>query len=309
MAFTAPPGYYHYPNDVRPGRLPKPAAFVEMMELNAGLLGALAARGMIHTATVPLFHNRIQGGRRPDQGIYEWRRLGRLDRWLESSLYPNFGASGLRDFEHFEAVDLGPTSGNGNGYGKGHVLGPPDTAYKIGDHALGLLLVAGSHFRAKNPGLRGLDEHNEPVDARRLFDHGLLTKAIRTVFTAYVRGFTGLENGGCPLNACALAGRMVEELGVDRHMEEVIRARDQAAMPRERFRNLLVAGGFSPVQADGIRHGRADVTIVTGPHLGGFNSQTSLPELSLFAAAVAGLSVSRRYRNQAGLAQATCNPA
>lgn len=298
MAFIAPPGYYDYPNDTRPGRLPGSEAFLAMMARNARFLGFLAARGMMHTAAVPLFHNRIQGGRRPDQGLYQWRRMGRLDRWLESSLYPNFGASGLRDFEHLEP----PQCGAPLRAGAGRVLDPPDPAHCMGDHALGLLLVAGSYFRAKEPGLRGLDGNGRPVDARRLFDLKLLVKAIKAVFLSYVEGFTGHAiNGACPVDAEALARRMTDEMGVDRHMEEVIRARDQNDMTRERFRNLLVAGGYKPSEADRVRRGDADVTILTGPHLGEFNRQTTLPELSLFAAKVAGLSVARRFRALHGL--------
>jgi hypothetical protein len=69
-------------------------------------------------------------------------------------------------------------------------------------------------------------------------------------------------------------------------------------MSRERFRNLLVRGGYSPSEADKLRPGEADATILTGPHLGGFNSQTSLPELSLFSAALAGLAVASRFENR-----------
>lgn len=298
MAFIAPPGYYDYPNDIRPGRLPGPEAFLRMMAQNALFLGFLAARGVMHTAAVPLFHNRVQGGRRPDQGLYQWRRMGRLDRWLESSLYPNFGASGLRDFEHLEP----PRCGAAPRAGAGRILDPPDPAHCMGDHALGLLLVAGSYFRAKEPGLRGLDRNGRPVDARRLFDPELLAKAIEAVFLGYVRGFTGQDmNGACPVDARALARRMIEEMGVDRHMEEVIRARDQNDMTRERFRNLLVAGGYKPTEADRVRRGDSDVTILTGPHLGEFNRQTTLPELSLFAAQTAGMAVARRFRSMHGL--------
>jgi hypothetical protein len=295
IAFIAPPGYYEYPNDHRPGHRPAPERFLSMMAMNAMLLGHLAGRGIMHTAAAPLFHNRIQGARRPDRGAYEWRRMGRLDRWLESGRYPNFGASGLRDFEHLEPLKFDRAQHPR----AGEVLASPELGHIIGDHALALLLVAGGYFRAARPDLEGLDENSEPVDARSLFDKDLLVRTIEAVFHAYVRGFSGLPpHGPCPLDSDNLADRMIEEMGVDNYMEEVIRARDQNDMSRERFRNLLVRGGYSPSEADKLRPGEADATILTGPHLGGFNSQTSLPELSLFSAALAGLAVASRFENR-----------
>jgi hypothetical protein len=292
VAFVAPPGYYEYPNDTRAEKLPAPESFLEIMARSARLLGLLAGRGIMHTAAVPLFHNRIQGARRPDLGIYEWRRMGRLDRWLESSQFPNFGVSGLRDFEHLEPLKQGRSDRPRSG----RILSSPELAYRIGDHALGLMLVAGGHFRARDPKLVGLDERGRPVDARRLFDKDLLKRVIEAIFHAYLQGFTGLApRGPCPVDSEILAERMTEEMGVDKNMEEVIRARDQNEMTGEQFRNLLVSGGFTPAQANRIRRGESDITIMTGPHLGEFNRQTSLPELSLFSATVAGLAVASRF--------------
>ena len=69
------------------------------------LLGWLAGRGIVHEAAIPLFHNRVQRDRREDGGVYDWRLPGRLDRWLASALHPNFGLSGLRDFEHLASLE------------------------------------------------------------------------------------------------------------------------------------------------------------------------------------------------------------
>jgi hypothetical protein len=51
-----------------------------MLGRNAYLMGYLAARGIIHDAPIPLFHNRTQRLRREDQGRYQWFRSGRLDQ-------------------------------------------------------------------------------------------------------------------------------------------------------------------------------------------------------------------------------------
>ena len=107
IAFLAHPDYFDYPNHGDPKRRLRPEAFLETICRNAFLFGRLTGRGMIHQAPVPLFHNRVQGPRRNDRGVYLWQRGGRLDQWLASCRYPNFGCSGVRDFEHLE-VFSGP---------------------------------------------------------------------------------------------------------------------------------------------------------------------------------------------------------
>ena len=95
IAFITLPDYFSYPNDARPEKRWVEETFTRVMLANARLLGYLASRGMVHTAAIPLFHNRIQRSRRSDRGLYEWPRGGRLDRWLSSCRYPNFGLTGI----------------------------------------------------------------------------------------------------------------------------------------------------------------------------------------------------------------------
>ena len=92
-----------------------------------------------------------------------------------------------------------------------------------------------------------------------------------------------------------LAGRMIEEMGVDRHMEEILRAPDQARMPDADFRDFLKERGYSDRQREPIIKGEADLVILTGPHLGDFNSTISLPELTLATETVAGLCMAGRF--------------
>ena len=147
----------------------------EILSRSAWLLGRLMAMGIAHTAPIPLFHNRAQRHRREDGGRYRWTHAGRLDRWLASCRYPNFGASGLRDFEHFEVV-----------------TGRARFRYEIiGSHLISLLLVAGSYFRSKAPDRMGLDLSGQPVDTRDLFDRSLLQTMIGDIYRAYYEGFTG----------------------------------------------------------------------------------------------------------------------
>ena len=107
MGYHAHSDYFVYPNDDRIDKRSSASDLLEIMGRNSYILGSLAGQGIIHDAPIPLFHNRVQATRRTDEGIYEWRRFGRLDRWLDSCRYPNFGLSGLRDFEHFQLIKRG----------------------------------------------------------------------------------------------------------------------------------------------------------------------------------------------------------
>ncbi len=282
MAYTAHADYFTYPNEHAPGATPDADAFLEILHRNALLAGRLAARGVVHTALIPLFHNRVQQDRRNDGGRYDWRRLGRLDRWLHSTRHPNFCASGLRDFEHFEAM--------------GKDAGSNTLHRRLGDMVLALALTAGSWFRFKEPKLVGFTSQGGPVDARRLFDAGLPAKALNAVHSGLFKGFAGRElPPSPPVDTTALAARMIEEMGVDRHMYEVLRVRDQEDMTAEAFRDFLLDRGFTPGRIRFMVRGAEDIRIATGPHLGAFNRGVSLPELMEFAAAVSAACVAGRF--------------
>ncbi|MFW5490142.1 MAG: SidJ-related pseudokinase [Desulfovibrio sp.] len=280
LCYAAGKNYFSYPNDESPGRLPGPSEFLEIMGRNARHMGRLMSLGLTHTAPIPLFHNRVQQGRRRDAGAYQWHRLGRLDQWLASCRHPNFGASGLRDFEHIEPH-------RGQGISLYHAMG---TAM------LSLLLVSGSYFRAKNPRLVGQNDDGSPVDARHLFDADLLQKAIKAIHQGFYKGFTQHDipfPSGFDLPG--LCSRMIDEMGVDRHMAEELRVDDQMEMTDLEFADFLTSRGFSRKQIDAMQRGEEDVTILTGPHLGGFNRPISLPELVEFTASSVGLACAGRY--------------
>jgi hypothetical protein len=109
--------------------------------------------------------------------------------------------------------------------------------------------------------------------------------------------------GATPLDAGALAGRMIEEMGVDRHMEEVLRAADQNAMTRAEFENFLRRRGFPASRIETLRQGEGDLTVPTGPHLGGFNQPISLPELITAVETMAAVCIAGRHRRHVGLAK------
>lgn len=280
LVYRAREDYFHYPND--PVRPLDDATLLAVMGRAACLLGWLAGQGVVHEAAIPLFHNRVQRERREDGGVYDWRLPGRLDRWLASSRHPNFGLSGLRDFEHLAAVSP-KASGGGRLY------------RRMGDHMVSLLLVLGSAFRMRDPDLVGRDAGGRPVDARHLFDPALLTRLITLVFTRYYEGFVGTPPPDAPCDPAALAGRMIEEMGVDRHMTELLRVADQEAMTDAAFTEFLVSRGLGPEAAAAYRRGEADVALETGPHLGDFNNRTSLPELNEAAAAMVAACLAGRH--------------
>ncbi|MEW6327381.1 MAG: SidJ-related pseudokinase [Thermodesulfobacteriota bacterium] len=278
--FIADMDYFTYPNEHRDKKMLTARDFKEILQRNAWLLGKLTSSGIIHTALIELFHNRVQRNRRPDHGVYEWPRGGRLDRWLSSCAYPNFGLTGLRDFEHF-------ISFKGSG---------PSLYRYIGAHLLSLLLVTGSYFRNKDKARVGFDQGNKPVDARDLFDKQLLKELIRGIFLSYYQGFVGREyTGELPFDAEGLSSRMIEEMGVDRHMEEILRIADQKQMTDEEFKGFLDHRGYSPEEAARLKKGISEIVIYTGPHLGAFNQQISLPELIESVGAMSALCIAGKY--------------
>lgn len=279
-AFWVHREYFSYPNSHHPDEALPEARFLDTLLRNAMLLGQLTGMGVLHTAPIPLFHNRIQRNRRADRGVYEWHRGGRLDRWLFSCRYPNFGMTGVRDFEHFSSLN-------------GSVRG----LYRaIGTQLLGLLLVAASYFRHRQPDRFGLDPDGRPVDVRHLFDPALLEELVRGVFGAFYEGFVGRAyRGGHRLRVRGLVDRMIEEMGVDRHMEEILRTADQEQMSGESFRAHLLGRGVGASEIADYRKGARDIVLHTGPHLGGFNQQISLPELIQFLETAAALCIAHRF--------------
>ena len=286
LPFTVHRDYFVYAQGSDPcnGVLPW-ERFREIMSRNSYLLGRLTAQGIVHTAPIPLFHNRAQQARRDDQGLYLWERRGRLDRWLASTLYPNFGLSGLRDFEHLE-----PAARNGSSLFR-----------LMGAQILSLLLVCGSYFRLQEPQKVGYDASRAPIDVRYLFDTERLMELIATVFASFYEGFVGCELGEPPPRITAeLAERMREELGVDRYMTELWRASDQMALRENEFYSFLRAHSYSEASLAAIRPGQEDIPLLTGPHLGEFNRSISLPELIDFTAGASAACISAKYLQDKG---------
>ncbi len=280
IGFIADKDYFTYPNDAEKERQLTHDTFGEVMFRNAYLLGRLTSLGIVHSALIPLFHNRVQRERRRDHGFYEWPRAGRLDGWLDSCSYPNLGLTGIRDFEHLIGFK-----------------GVSRRLYiHMGAHFLSLLLVAGSYFRNKDRARTGCDTLGRPIDARDLFDKPFLKKLIHNIFISYYHGFVGnVFDGEAPLDLEVLSSRMIEEMGVDRHMEEVLRVADQNEMTDGAFRKFLESKGYSLDEIRKHKKGLEDITIHSGPHLGGFNERISLPELIESVGTMSALCIAGRY--------------
>ena len=288
IGFNAHSDYYVYPNPLPGEARVNRENFLEVMGRNAWLLGKLASMGVVHTAPVPLFHNRIQMNRRQDGGFYEWPRGGRLDRWLMSCRYPNLGKSGVRDFEHFEAV-----SGSSRRF------------YRlVGNHFMSIIMIGASYFRNHYPEQAGFDKQGNPVDVRDLFCPDFMRELVESSFNSYYEGFTGSESGdGLPVDIDHFVLRFIDEFGVDRYMEEIFRVTDQQDMGDGEFAEFLLKRGFTADDIKGLSKGSEDITMITGPHLGGFNQRISLPELIHFTGTAASFCISDRYMFDQNLIQ------
>ena len=287
IAFVAHSEYFAYANE--PHHYRKFPELREVMTRNGWLFSHLASQGIIHTAPIPLFHNRVQSHRREDNGLYDWPLAGRLDQWLASCSHPNFGLSGLRDFEHFQATEI-----------SGEKL-----YWNLGAHILSLLLISASYFRNRGKGVQGLTPDGKPVDVRYLFDENQLIELIRETLGSYYKGFVGHDfPGEMPFDVKILASRMVEEMGVDHHMAEMLRQIDQQQMSDREFRLFLEERGFSVKQAAAAPKGEQDIVLHTGPHLGGFNEGISIPELITATASMAATCVLDRYAGENSSLQA-----
>lgn len=283
IAYSTHKDYFCYPNDHEKNQRLGAQDFREVLFRNAWLLGKLTAMGIVHAAPIPLFHNRVQQTRRADHGMYEWPRGGRLDRWLYSCRYPNFGLTGLRDFEHLVAVQ--ETSSK--------------IYQQIGTQILSLLLVAGSYFRNKDANRYGKDDQGKPMDVRDLFDRAFFKELIEGVFLNYYSGFVQETfQDKVPVNSEQFVFRMIDEMGIDRHMQEILRVIDQRKMTDEEFRAFLGRRGLTGDEITQVKKGEQDITLQTGPHLGGFNERISLPELIEFLSAASAFCVAGKYRQQ-----------
>jgi hypothetical protein len=282
IAFEIQSDYFTYVNGPREDTGLDEGDLCRVLGDCACQLGHLTSRGIVHLAPIPLFHNRVQTQRRADGGLYQWPRGGRLDRWLYSCQYPNLGLTGVRDFEHFVSWS-----------------GKTAQLYEhIGTHLLSLVLVAGSTFRNQKPGHFGRNPDGTPVDARDLFTQSGFRELIETVVHRYYAGFVGHSTDEAALAMLDLEGlshRLVDELGMDRYMEEVVRVVDQQQMSDEEFMEFLVGRGLSEEQAANMQRGVEDITLLTGPHLGRFNDRISTPELIHCVSAVSALCVADRF--------------
>jgi hypothetical protein len=123
-----------------------------------------------------------------------------------------------------------------------------------------------------------------------------MEKIIRSIFEEYYEGFVGGRlswPSGFELGK--LTRRMVDEMGVDRHMEETLRVADQETMSDDEFKTFLEERGYDVKRGHGLRRGESDITLHTGPHLGGFNETISLPEMIEAIGAISGICIAGRY--------------
>jgi len=277
IAYYAKAYYFDYPNENVLKKNFSKEQIKEIFFRNAHLLGTLTSKGIIHTALIPLFHNRVQQERRNDNGAYLWEHGGRLDQWLDSCQYPNFASSGLRDFEHLIRKHDSKSLG-----------------HYIGEHILSFVLVIGSYFRNKSPSKRGKQNGLTPCDTRDLFDRTLFFEMVKGVVEHYYTGITGDKpNLRLFLGLPELIDRLIERMGLDENMEEILRVQDQQTMNEADFAQFLRERGIEDSKL--YTQGEKDIVLVTGPHLGGFSQPISIPSLIEFLFCLSSLCVSDRF--------------
>ena len=294
ICFIASKDYFSYPNETLKDKIIPEEQFREVILSNSYLLGYLANLGIIHTDVISLFHNRPQRGRRVDRGGYQWWEEGRLDQWLVSCDYPNIGITGVRDFEHFISwqIDSLPLmyQDHSNLY------------YPVGTQLLSLLLISSSYFRNKDRARAGFDRDGNPIDVRNLFNKELLNELIAGIFKEYYRGFVEeVYEKDLPFDLASLAENIIEQMGIDRHMEETFRREDQREMSDKKFKAFLEESGFSKEEIAGFNKDQQNITIYTGPHLGRFNRAISLPEMTRAIERMSALMITGKYRHEKDL--------
>ena len=90
------------------------------------------------------------------------------------------------------------------------------------------------------------------------------------IFASYYNGFVGKKFSGIlPLDFDKLVNRMVDEMGVDTYMDEILRVADQREMTDEAFRRLLEERGYSEDAAKKFQKGSERNPSPYGPALWG----------------------------------------
>jgi hypothetical protein len=119
---------------------------------------------------------------------------------------------------------------------------------------------------------------------------------IREIFAGYFTGFAGSPPSmALPVDLGRLTGRMIEEMGVDRHLTERLRRVDQNQLTDAEFLVFLKQREYHGDPCEELIRGEKDIHITSGPHLGDFNRQISLPELIECVAAMSAVCMAGRF--------------
>jgi hypothetical protein len=78
-------------------------------------------------------------------------------------------------------------------------------------------------------------------------------------------------------------------------MTELLRRTDQNALTDDAFFAFLKERGYRDDQLKRCNRGETDILITSGPHLGDFNRQISLPELIECVAAMSAVCIAGRF--------------
>lgn len=151
-------------------------------------LARLTGMGLIHASLMPLYHRRGDGSEEDDGYCWQRKVAGRLEKWLESCLYPNLRLSGLADYEHLEVHQD---------------IQPQRLQSHIGRHLFSLSLLLASYL--KNSGQ--LEENTLK---------SILEECFIQYYSTLARDPPGLDEA---VDWDLMAGQMVEEMGSNKYSD------------------------------------------------------------------------------------------
>ena len=127
-----------------------------------------------------------------------------------------------------------------------------------------------------------------------LFRSTLFFEIVKGVVENYYIGITGDKpNLRLFLGLSELVDTLIQRMGMDENMEEVLRIQDQQTMNDSDFAQFLRERGIENSKL--YTQGEKDIVLMTGPHLGGFSQPISIPSLIEFLFCLSSLCVSDRF--------------
>ena len=129
-----------------------------------------------------------------------------------------------------------------------------------------ILLYVGSYCRNTERENAGLNKKGEPADARDLFDAKWLEELVVEIISLYYQVLAREDRPDFTFDSKHFVRRMIDELGVDRCMDEILTKREQERMITGDFEKCLENRGYSAEEIKEAVKGKEDIHFPNGPH-------------------------------------------